>query len=149
MSRRGSNSVQNATQGDDVLSSRSRKKVVKNPNDEDEPTIEPVDTGQRLLVELEERLQSARLAHARSSLARIAATEKLEDLRKRMREIFKRNESKNSTVQSRSTVDTSRVISGLYSYDLHDNREYASLWGLDTEIDDKLKRRLGELFYEE
>jgi hypothetical protein len=145
MSRRGSNSVQSATQEDDI--STIRRKVNKNVNYEEDLTVEPVETGQRLLIELEERLQSARLAHARSSLARIAATEKLEDLRKRMREIFKRNES-NSSTQSRSTVDTSRVISGLYSYDLHDNREYASLWGLDTEIDDKLKRRLGELFYE-
>ena len=38
-----------------------------------------------------------------------------------------------------------KFIIGLYSYDLHDNREYASKWGLDTEIDDSLKRRLGEL----
>ena len=73
-----------------------------------------------------------------------------------MRDIFARDESggvgspgssgKQQYLQPQQRLKMAqKFIIGLYSYDLHDNREYASKWGLDTEIDDSLKRRLGEL----
>lgn len=139
---------------------RGSRSAPRQGEDED-PSIEPVETFQRLLVELDQRLQSARLSHARSSSAHIAGTALLEDLKRRMRDVFDRNEAGGAGGIAGGTSAPSgeqqylrpqqrlkmaeKFIIGLYSYDLHDNREYASKWGLDTEIDDSLKRRLGEL----
>jgi hypothetical protein len=135
---------------------RRGSKSIRAQYEEDEPSVEPVDTSQRLLVELDLRLQRARLAHARSSYANLAGLALLEDLKRRMRDIFARDESggvgspgssgKQQYLQPQQRLKMAeKFIIGLYSYDLHDNREYASKWGLDTEIDDSLKRRLGEL----
>jgi len=137
-------------------SHRRGSKSIRAQYEEDEPSVEPVDTSQRLLVELDLRLQRARLAHARSSYANLAGLALLEDLKRRMRDIFARDESggvgspgssgKQQYLQPQQRLKMAeKFIIGLYSYDLHDNREYASKWGLDTEIDDSLKRRLGEL----
>jgi hypothetical protein len=113
-------------------------------NDSGKLNAAPLAPSQRLLIELSAKIREATQARDSAKVELDKATERMKELKKRIRYTIQGSTTTSSTESRRSGKSKFFSSGSVYGYDFHEERMLRHEWGLDADVVESFKRRIDD-----
>jgi len=113
-------------------------------NDSGKLKAVPLAPSQRLLIELSAKIREATQARDSAKVELDKATERMKELKKRIRYTIQGSTTTSSTESRRSGKSKFFSSGSVYGYDFHEERMLRHEWGLDADVVESFKRRIDD-----